>query len=270
MSSGSVTMPSGRFGIINDRFGSERPSDQDAALESRVAERTKALAATVNALESFTYAVAHDLRAPLDAIQGFSRALIEDYGDRLDGEPGLYVDRICQASERMSLLVDDLLKFARIGRGDVQHAPIALSALVIETAARVAERYRGRTVHLVVQPRLATTGDAKLLGIALEHVLDNAWKFTRHQAHAQINVFANVHHGQLEFCVADNGVGFDMRDSHKLFAPFQRLHRQEAFEGAGIGIGHGGAHHRPAWRGGVDHVDARRGHDRHVAAAGGG
>jgi light-regulated signal transduction histidine kinase (bacteriophytochrome) len=205
-------------------------------LEEIIADRTRELAAAVSELESFSYSVAHDLRAPLRAINSFTQALVEDYGDRFEGEAGLYLDRICKASERMSLLIDDLLKLSRVGRGEISRGPVALSTMIVEIAARVADRHPGRSVRMIVPPALTATGDARLLAIAFENVLDNAWKFTRLQPNAEITVSATSSDDRLEICVADNGAGFDMRYSHKLFAPFQRLHRAEEFEGTGIGL----------------------------------
>jgi light-regulated signal transduction histidine kinase (bacteriophytochrome) len=210
--------------------------DQTSALEALVAERTRELAATVKELEAFTYSVAHDLRAPVRAIHGFSRALLEDYGDRFEGESLDHMLRICRASERMSQLIDDLLKLSRVGRGDIERRVVDLSALVAGIGSRLAEREPARDVTLDIEPGVVVRGDARLLTIALENVLDNAWKFTRRRERAVIRFFTAERDGRRVVCVSDNGTGFDMRYRDKLFAPFQRLHRAEDFEGTGIGL----------------------------------
>jgi light-regulated signal transduction histidine kinase (bacteriophytochrome) len=209
---------------------------QNAALEAMVADRTRELASAVRELESFTYSVAHDLRAPLRAINSFSRALVEDHADALSAEPLDYLQRIVRASQRMSLLIDDLLKLSRVGRGDVERRPIDLTAMLGEIEQTLIERHPGRHVTLRRQPGMRMQGDARLLAIAIENVLDNAWKFTRHAPDAVITCTETLQDGRRILHVADNGVGFDMRYRHKLFAPFQRLHRDDEFEGTGIGL----------------------------------
>jgi light-regulated signal transduction histidine kinase (bacteriophytochrome) len=201
-----------------------------------VAERTRDLAAAVKELESFTYSVAHDLRAPLRAINSFSRALMEDHAAELSEAPRDYLQRIHRASERMSLLIDDLLKLSRVGRGEVERRPIDLTALLGEIHERLAERNPDRDVSFTMQPGMVVQGDARLLTIAFENVLDNAWKFTRRQPQARISCTETMQDGRRTVHVADNGTGFDMRYRHKLFAPFQRLHRDDEFEGTGIGL----------------------------------
>jgi light-regulated signal transduction histidine kinase (bacteriophytochrome) len=210
--------------------------DQTTALEVTVAEQTRELRNTVKELESFTYSVAHDLRAPLRAISSFSRILIEEFPDRFQGEPMDYLARIVRSSERMSCLIDDLLKLSRIGRGDVERQSVDLSAVVAEIAARLHEQDGGRTVQFDIQAGVMTAGDTRLLAIAFENLLSNANKFTRHRDVALIRFFTAAHEGRTIVCVADNGAGFDMRYRNKLFAPFQRLHHEDAFEGTGIGL----------------------------------
>ncbi len=207
-----------------------------AALEAMVEDRTRELAAAVKELESFTYSVAHDLRSPLRAINSFSRALMEDHAAELSDEPRDYLQRIFRASERMSLLIDDLLKLSRVGRGEVERQPINLTAMLTEIHKRLVERDPDRSVCLVIQPGMVVQGDGRLLAIAFENVLDNAWKFTRRQPHATISCTQVVTDGRSTVVVVDNGTGFDMRYRHKLFAPFQRLHRDDEFEGTGIGL----------------------------------
>jgi light-regulated signal transduction histidine kinase (bacteriophytochrome) len=213
-----------------------RLRDQTKALEVDIAERTRELALAVKEMESFTYSVAHDLRAPVRAINGFSRALLEDYGEQFVGEPLDYLLRISRASERMGQLIDDLLKLSQVGRGDVDRQDVDLSLLAAGAAARLAERLPDRDVRLAIQDGMTTRGDGRLLLIVLENLLDNAWKFTRRRETAEIRFFAEDEAGRRVFRIADNGSGFDMRYRHKLFAPFQRLHRNDEFEGTGIGL----------------------------------
>ncbi len=210
--------------------------NQTNALEVTVAEQTRELENTVKELEAFTYSVAHDLRAPLRAISSFSRILLDDYAERFQGEPLDYLERIVRASERMSCLIDDLLKLSRIGRGDVERHSVDLSAIVTESAARLHEQDGARQVRFEIEDKVTAFGDARLLAIAFENLLGNAHKFTRGRTPAVIRFFTAARDGQAIVCVADNGIGFDMRYRHKLFAPFQRLHRDEEFEGTGIGL----------------------------------
>jgi light-regulated signal transduction histidine kinase (bacteriophytochrome) len=214
----------------------DRLQEQTSVLEALVADRTRELAATVKELESFAYSVAHDLRAPLRAIHSFSRALMEDYGDRFDGDALDFMQRIMRASDRMSQLIDDLLRLSHIGRGDIVPAPTDLSAMITEICMRLAEREPGRHVALDVQDGMVVQGDARLLALAFENVLDNAWKFTRKREAATVRAFMEEQDGRRIVRIADNGTGFDMRYRHKLFVPFQRLHRADDFEGTGIGL----------------------------------
>jgi light-regulated signal transduction histidine kinase (bacteriophytochrome) len=210
--------------------------DKTDALETTVAEQTRELEDTVEELKSFTYSVAHDLRAPIRAISNFSRILIEDHADCFHGEPLDYLQRIVRASERMSCLIDDLLKLSRIGRGEVSHDSVDLSAMATEIAEGLREQEGGRNVRFEIEDKLSTFGDRRLLAIAFENLLGNAYKFTRSRDVAIIRLYSAQHEGRSIFCISDNGTGFDMRYRHKLFAPFQRLHRDEDFEGTGIGL----------------------------------
>jgi light-regulated signal transduction histidine kinase (bacteriophytochrome) len=210
--------------------------NQANALEALVAERTRDLAETVKELEAFSYSVAHDLRAPLRAVHSFSRLLLEDYAERFDGEPLDFMQRILRASERMSLLIDDLLKLSQVGRGKIEPVPVDLSAIVTQIAASLREREPARDVRFDIQPGVVTQGDIRLLTIAFENLLENAWKFTRRRDVARIRFHAGEQNGRPAIWIADNGTGFDMRYHEKLFAPFQRLHHATDYEGTGIGL----------------------------------
>ena len=217
-------------------LGHRAQLDHTAVLEDLIVARTQELAAALTELEAFTYSVAHDLRAPLRAINGFSQALMEDHASRLDGEALDYLHRIRRASTHMAQLIDDLLKLSRINRGELDRQEVDVSALVHRLARTMAERHKGRTMRVDVQDGVVVHADTRLLAIALENLLDNAWKFTRPQAAPEIRFSVAEQGGTRVFAVADNGVGFDMRYRHKLFAPFQRLHRDDEFEGTGIGL----------------------------------
>jgi len=208
----------------------------NADLERRVQERTAQLQAINRELESFSYSVSHDLRAPLRGINGFSRLLLEDYGTALDGTAQDYLGRICAASNRMGELIDDLLQLSRVTRTELVPATVDLSAEVEGVAANLRRLDPARDAEIVVQPGVHSVGDARLLRVALENLLGNAWKFTSKKPRARIE-FGTVADGvtTVHF-VKDNGAGFDMRYVEKLFQAFERLHDQRDFEGTGIGL----------------------------------
>jgi light-regulated signal transduction histidine kinase (bacteriophytochrome) len=207
----------------------------NSGLEQRVAERTRQLEAANRELESFAYAVSHDLRAPLRSLSGFSQ-ILQESASGLDDKSRHYLQRIQEASQRMSGLIEDLLGLSRIGRSEFSARPLDLSQVCAEAAAAVRERCPGRNVELTIAPGMNVTGDARLLRIALENLLNNAWKFTVHAAPARISVGMRQEPEGLVYFVSDNGVGFDMSYAGKLFVPFQRLHAEAEFPGSGIGL----------------------------------
>ncbi|MDR7392970.1 MAG: PAS domain S-box protein [Armatimonadota bacterium] len=205
-------------------------------LEERVQERTAQLEAANRELEAFSYSVAHDLRAPLRSIDGFSQALLEDYGEQLDETGQDYLRRVRAASQRMGELIDDLLRLSRVARSPMQLQEVDLSALVARIGAELRQRAAGRAVELRVQAGVVARADPKLLAVALENLLDNAWKFTAPRPQALVEFGVVQTEGGLACFVRDNGVGFDLRYADKLFAPFQRLHKPSEFPGTGIGL----------------------------------
>lgn len=208
----------------------------NADLEHRVTERTRQLEAANRELEAFAYAVSHDLRAPLRSMSGFSQILQETAPAGLDEKSRHYLQRIQDASLRMSGLIEDLLNLSRIGRSDLTARPISLSQIAGEAAASMRERYPAREVHLEIAPGMDVNADPRLLRIALENLLSNAWKYTARTSQAQVNVGTQAgEHGPVYF-VRDNGIGFDMKYADKLFVPFQRLHPETEFPGSGIGL----------------------------------
>lgn len=206
------------------------------ALEFRVHERTRLLEDTNRELESFAYSVSHDLRAPLRSIDGFSQMLFEDYASTLNGEARDYLQRIRSASQRMDRLIDGLLRLSRVMRSHPDFQTVNLTAVAHEIAAELNLAEPSRQVRWKIAPDLVARGDAALLRVAMQNLLQNAWKFTRHRDPAVISVSSDMHEGQRWFLVKDNGAGFDMQYVGKLFGPFQRLHAVTDYEGTGIGL----------------------------------
>jgi PAS domain S-box-containing protein len=201
-------------------------------LEHRVAE----LNALNRELESFSYSVSHDLRAPLRGIDGFSQALLEEYEDKLDDKGKGYLRRVRAASQRMGELIDDLLNLSRVTRREMRREAVDLSALARAIGAQLQKAHPDRRVDLVVAPGLSAEGDPHLLRVVLENLLGNAWKFTGARARARVEFGGALHEGTTAYCVRDNGVGFDMAYAGKLFGAFQRLHAMTEFPGTGIGL----------------------------------
>ena len=187
-------------------------------------------------LESFSYSVAHDLRGPLRAIDGFSQALLEDYGARLDPEGLRYLARVREAAQRMAELIDDLLTLSRVTLSDLKRERVDLSALARSLLSGFQRLEPERHVEIVVAPDLVTHADPQLAAIALENLLGNAWKFTSKRTRARIEVGITESGGAPAFFVRDNGAGFDMTYGDKLFGVFQRLHTESDFPGTGVGL----------------------------------
>src|SRR5690606_22187188 len=208
----------------------------NAELEARVAQRTQQLEAANRELESFAYAVSHDLRAPLRSLSGFSQILRESAPAGLDDKSLHYLQRIHEASQRMSNLLEDLLGLSRISRAELNTRPANLSQIASEAAAAVRERYPNRAVELAIEVDMGVHGDTRLLRIAMENLLDNAWKYTAHANPARIEVgFEDTIDGPVYY-VRASGVGFHMQSAGKLCAPFQRLRAESKFPGTGIGL----------------------------------
>jgi signal transduction histidine kinase len=187
-------------------------------------------------LESFSYAVSHDLRAPLRRIDSFSRAVLESQGDRLDDPGRRFLSRVRQASQHMSQLIDDVLYLSRVTRADLREQEVDLSAVAGLILTRLQESDPDRSVEVKVRPGVVVTGDGQLLKIALDNLLENAWKFTAKQAETRIEFGVTQVSGEPTYFVRDNGAGFDMTYADRLFGPFQRLHPQDEFPGSGIGL----------------------------------
>ena len=213
------------------------------ALEARTARQiaearaslVEQLEAKNEELESFSYSVAHDLRAPLRSIDGFGLILLEDYGDKLDDEGKQCLSYVRESAQQMARLIDDLLALSRVTRGEFRRVPVDVSAIARAVAARLAQSAPTRAVEVVIADGLNASGDDGLITIALENLIGNAWKFTRDAAPARIEVGASADEPRT-FFVRDNGAGFDMAYASKLFGMFQRLHSVKDFEGTGIGL----------------------------------
>ncbi len=205
-------------------------------LEQRVRDRTTELEQANRELSAFTYSVSHDLRGPLRRIEGFSEALLEDCGDNLQGEVKGYIERIMVASHRMSELIDDMLKLSRVTRQEINIDQVDLSSMVEARVSLHREENPDRTVNARIKPGLTARGDVALLRIALDNLIDNAWKFTCDEGEARIEFGKTAYGNEAAFYISDNGVGFDMNHADKIFEPFQRAHSGEAYPGTGIGL----------------------------------
>ncbi|MCC7362333.1 MAG: GAF domain-containing protein [Anaerolineales bacterium] len=218
---------------ITDRKQAE---EQIQTLNATLRQRAAALEAANRELEAFSYSVSHDLRAPLRSIDGFSLALLEDYGPQLDAEARGYLERVRGAAQRMAALIDDLLSLSRVTRTEMRWATVDLSALAESVVDELRLAQPERAVSVTVQPGLTATGDSRLLRVALVNLLNNAWKFTSKQAHAHIEVGRVAETAEATFFVRDNGAGFDMTYAQRLFGAFQRLHDQAEYAGSGVGL----------------------------------
>lgn len=205
-------------------------------LEGRVRARTAQLEAANRELEAFSYSVSHDLRAPLRSISGFSLALEEDLGDRLDDNTRSHVGWIRSATARMGTLVDDMLSLARANRVELDAAPIDLSQIARAVADDLGAHAPGRRVSIAIADGLVASGSATLMRAAFENLLGNALKFTGRTADPRIEVGSTGTAGERVFFVRDNGAGFDMSLASRLFTPFQRLHSSQDFPGSGVGL----------------------------------
>lgn len=205
-------------------------------LDERVKARTRELEAANRELESFAYSVSHDLRTPLRAIDGFSQALLEEYDDKLDEQGKDYLNRLRAGSQRMGVLIDNILRLSRLSREEMHCESVDLSALAVEITEELRSGEPARHADFFITPGLMVRGDPALLRIAMQNLLANAWKFTSLKERTRIEFGARDVGGVRAFYVSDNGAGFDMAYGDKLFGVFQRLHGAKEFPGTGIGL----------------------------------
>jgi light-regulated signal transduction histidine kinase (bacteriophytochrome) len=226
----------GIVGISHDISARKHSEDVLHELNKSLAHKSAELSALNTELEAFSYSVSHDLRAPLRRISGFGNFLLKDNFAQLDNEGQNRLQRILAASEQMGRLIDDLLTLARISRQSMSLREVNLDVLATQALGVLAEANPGRRVEIVIEPALKITADAGLMRVVVDNLIGNAWKFTGECAHARIEVGASAGDGERVYFVRDNGAGFDMTYAGKLFAPFQRLHAAQQFEGTGIGL----------------------------------
>jgi signal transduction histidine kinase len=219
---------------ILDDFGIEKTKVEQA--NAALQQANAAAEAANRELEAFSYSVAHDLRAPLRSIDGFSAALLEDCADKLDEEGKVYLGYVRESAQLMAKLFDDLLSLSRVTRAELRRSSIDLAAIARTVLAQLQRSQPDRTVELVIGAEMPADGDADLLRVVLENLLGNAWKFTGKCSHACIQFGQMVQAGPAVYFVRDNGAGFDMAYAEKLFGVFQRLHSVSEFEGTGIGL----------------------------------
>ncbi|MDA2913202.1 response regulator [Acidobacteriia bacterium AH_259_A11_L15] len=205
-------------------------------LEQRVKERTAELQAINAELEAFTYSVSHDLRAPLRQIDGFAKMLALDYGRQLDDKARHYLERVCEGARRMGNLVEDLLMLSRVGRREPERQVTGLNSLVQEVLKELKAEQQGRAVEWRIGQLPFADCDPALMKQVFSNLLSNALKYTRPRERAVIEVGTTTRDEQSVIFVRDNGVGFSMKYADRLFGAFQRLHRQEDFEGTGVGL----------------------------------
>ena len=208
-------------------------------LELRVRERTLQLEELNRELTSFVNSISHDLRAPLRHIEGFAGLLARCLGDQLEPKAGHYLDVIQGASRRMAKLIDEILAYSRLGRSELHRIPLELNRVVQDLIDQLQADVGRRRVRWVLGPLPPLDGDPSLIGFLFQNLLDNALKFTRPRAEAVIEILPlepGPDGPRLGFRVRDNGVGFDQAHAGKLFTLFQRLHREDQFEGTGVGL----------------------------------
>ncbi|MFM1770164.1 MAG: hypothetical protein RJA22_2693 [Verrucomicrobiota bacterium] len=210
--------------------------DLNANLERRVAERTAELEAANRELESFSYSVSHDLRAPLRAVNGFAEVLLQTHGPQLDERGSRYLRQVAEGGRRMGRLVDDLLTFSRLGRQPVRRAPLDLHLLASRAIEELRRQQPQRSVEVRLLPLPPASGDRPLIEQVLINLLGNAWKFTSHQPKPLLEIGSLTQGGEPVYYVRDNGAGFDMKYADKLFGVFQRLHAEDEFPGTGVGL----------------------------------
>lgn len=214
----------------------QRVAAEREQLQAETEQRKAEITAINKEFEGFSYAVSHDLRAPLRHIEGFSSILLESYADRLDEQGEQYLHLLVNGARKMKELLDALLKFSRITRAEMRRQPVNLSEIVGLVINELREVQPNRQVEVAIAPDVVADGDPQLLRMVMENLLGNAWKFTSNRPVARIEFSQIQRDHEAVFVVSDNGAGFGMPNANKLFQPFQRLHRPEEFPGTGMGL----------------------------------
>ncbi len=225
-----------RVDIAKRKEAEEKVGQLNAELEDRVAKRTAELETANRELEAFSYSISHDLRAPLRAVDGFSQAVMEDYGELLPEGGRNYLQTIRNGAQRMGMLIDDLLAFSRLSRQPVTKQEVNTANLVANVLEELKPQHDGREVEIRIGDLPPCQGDAALLKQVWINLLSNAIKYSRDRKPAIIEIGCKREQEENVYFVRDNGAGFDMKYAHKLFGVFQRLHRSEEFEGTGVGL----------------------------------
>ncbi len=211
-------------------------TETNEELESRVEQRTHELEVSNQELEAFSYSVSHDLRAPLRTIDGFSLALEEDFAEKLDAQGRDHISRVRNGVQRMGTLIDSLLQLSRVTRSDTQRERVDLSQLATLVFREIQTGDPEREVNWIAQPGVMAEADPRLMRIAFENLIGNAWKFTARTPGATITFGSSRQNGKTVYFLRDNGAGFDMQYVDRLFTAFQRLHGERDFKGSGIGL----------------------------------
>ena len=226
-----IAASSEQIAILNRQL-----TETNEELESRVEQRTRELEVSNQELEAFSYSVSHDLRAPLRTIDGFSLALEEDFGERLDAQGKDYISRVRNGVQRMGTLIDSLLQLSRVTRSDVQRERVDLSQLATLVFREIQAGDPEREVNWIAQPGVMAEADPRLMRIAFENLIGNAFKFTARTPDATVTFGSGPQDGETVYFLRDNGAGFDMTYVDRLFTAFQRLHGEREFKGSGIGL----------------------------------
>jgi signal transduction histidine kinase len=219
-----------------DRAGREKAEMEVRQLNEDLRHHVRQLEESNRELDAFSYSVSHDLRSPLRSIDGFSLALLEEQADKLDAGGRDYLERIRNATQRMSQLIDDLLKLSRVARFEMKRERVDLSAIAAGIAARLKKNHPERSAEFIIADGLIAYGDERLLTVVLENLFANAWKFSANKPNSVIEFGAEIQSDAVVYFLKDNGAGFDMTYADKLFNPFQRLHQVSEFTGTGIGL----------------------------------
>jgi PAS domain S-box-containing protein len=234
-------MPDGRYQYIFQDISERKQAEEEVQalneqLDKRVRDRTAELEAANRELESFSYSVSHDLRAPLRAINGFSNLLISDHAEKLSGEALMYLDKVKENANKMALLIDDLLTFSRLSRNPLKKRRVDLRGLVVQVIEELHAEAGGREIKWQIGDLAPCQADPALLKQVYSNLIGNALKYTRPRPAPVIEIGSRRLRGQTVYFVRDNGVGFDMKYAGNLFGVFQRLHSEAEFEGTGIGL----------------------------------